>query len=156
MTGVINPFWAKLADLSARSWCLFASVLLYAVGYACSAGAPNVEGLAAGQVIYTIGEQSPPMIELRNIHLKLTHTSHASILGNSGLAFLQTLIVSDITSLQYRGLVLGGISFVYVPFAFVTGDITTAVGLTNWRWGVSPLLPVDHRIWDESLISLLV
>ena len=56
MTGVINPFWAKLADLSARSWCLLASVLLYAIGYACSAGAPNVETFAAGQVIYTIGE----------------------------------------------------------------------------------------------------
>jgi hypothetical protein len=30
--------------------------LLYAIGYACSAGAPNVETLAAGQVIYTIGK----------------------------------------------------------------------------------------------------
>jgi MFS family permease len=63
MTGVINPFWAKLADLSARSYCLLASVLLYAIGYACSAGAPNVETLAAGQVIYTIGEN-------RSLHMQ--------------------------------------------------------------------------------------
>ena len=55
MSGVINPFWAKLADFTVRPWCLAISLLFYTVGYAASAGANTVSTLAAGQVLYTIG-----------------------------------------------------------------------------------------------------
>lgn len=56
MAGIINPFWAKLADMSSRGWCLLAATMLYTIGYACTAGSLSIHALAAGQVIYTIGE----------------------------------------------------------------------------------------------------
>jgi hypothetical protein len=56
MAGIINPFWATLADMSSRGWCLLAATMLYTIGYACTAGSSGIHALAAGQVIYTIGE----------------------------------------------------------------------------------------------------
>jgi MFS family permease len=142
MAGIINPFWAKLADMSSRGWCLLAATLLYTIGYACTAGSSGIHALATGQVIYTVGKSKTYLL-LFIMAFNLTRLARR--IGNQGLSFIQTLILADITSLQNRGLVIGTVSLVYVPFAFVTGDITTAVGLSNWRWGVSDRLATSVR-----------
>ena len=54
--GVTQPFWGRLADMSRRSASLILALALYVVGYALSAGSKSVEALAAGQVLYSIGE----------------------------------------------------------------------------------------------------
>lgn len=109
LEAVCQPFWGKMADASRRSWCLILSVAWYTIGYALSASAQSVQALAAGQVVYS--------------------------LGTSGLNFLQTLIVADLTSLQYRGVAFGLISITYIPFAFVAPNIASGIGLRHWRWG---------------------
>lgn len=51
------------------------------------------------------------------------------------MSFLQSLIVADVTTLRNRGLAYGMVSFIYLPFAFVSSNIAAGVGLENWRWG---------------------
>ncbi|KIR69855.1 hypothetical protein I310_06420 [Cryptococcus deuterogattii CA1014] len=96
MAGVAKPFLAKLADLFSRPWALALSVLFYTIGYIVVAASKNVGDVAGGEVIYTI--------------------------GNTGLDFITSILLADITSLQCRGLVIGLYSLPFIPFAFVVGS----------------------------------
>jgi MFS family permease len=55
MSGVSQPFIAKIADNFSRPIALASGVVFYAIGYAMTAGAGNIQTVAAGQVIYTLG-----------------------------------------------------------------------------------------------------
>ncbi|WVQ81948.1 hypothetical protein IAT38_004075 [Cryptococcus sp. DSM 104549] len=133
LNGVSQPFIAKVADIWSRPHALAVCVTCYAVGYAMCAGANNVSTVVAGQVIYTI--------------------------GNSGITFLNSLIIADITSLQWRAFVDGAINLPYVVNAFVAGYITTGISAysaNGWRWGYGMfaiLLPVCV---SPALIVLLI
>ncbi|WWC85163.1 uncharacterized protein L201_000020 [Kwoniella dendrophila CBS 6074] len=113
MAGVAKPFIAKLADLWSRPFAIAVGVVFYTIGYIVVAASKNVEDVAAGQVIYT--------------------------LGDTALQFVQTILLGDITSLQYRGLVNGLVSLPYIPFAFVAGNIAEGLKVytstDGWRWG---------------------
>ncbi|OXG22594.1 siderophore-iron transporter Str1 [Cryptococcus neoformans Tu401-1] len=112
MAGVAKPFLAKLADLFSRPWALALSVLFYTIGYIVVAASKNVADVAGGEVIYTI--------------------------GNTGLDFITSILLADITSLQWRGLVIGLYSLPFIPFAFVAGNIAdgiNAYSANGWRWG---------------------
>ncbi|WVQ89262.1 hypothetical protein IAS59_003015 [Cryptococcus gattii] len=112
MAGVAKPFLAKLADLFSRPWALALSVFFYTIGYIVVAASKNVGDVAGGEVIYTI--------------------------GNTGLDFITSILLADITSLQWRGLVIGLYSLPFIPFAFVAGNIAdgiNAYSANGWRWG---------------------
>ncbi|KLO09863.1 MFS general substrate transporter [Schizopora paradoxa] len=139
MGAVIQPFWGKLADVSARPLSLAISLALYTLGYIVSSACKSVQALAAGQIISNV--------------------------GSTGLVYLQTLIIADITSLQSRGLAYGVMSISYLPFAFVAPNIASGIGLEKWRWGygmfciimpvcVAPILAV--LFWaDKRAIALM-
>lgn len=55
MAGVSQPFVAKIADVFSRPIAMALSVFFYAIGYAMTAGANGIQTVAAGQVIYTLG-----------------------------------------------------------------------------------------------------
>ncbi|RSH86567.1 uncharacterized protein EHS24_004836 [Apiotrichum porosum] len=57
------------------------------------------------------------------------------LLYTLGSFTLSSLIVADVTTLRNRGLAYGMVSFIYLPFAFVSSNIAAGVGLENWRWG---------------------
>lgn len=109
VAAILPPFWAKAADFTSRPMALLAGLVLYTVGYAITAGSNTVQAVAAGQVLYTV--------------------------GNSGLSFIQSLLIADVTSMRYRGLANGATSMPYILFAFVSGYITEGISLANWRWG---------------------
>ncbi|WWC69773.1 uncharacterized protein I206_103716 [Kwoniella pini CBS 10737] len=113
MAGVAKPFIAKLADLWSRPVAIAFGVIFYTIGYIVVAASKTVADVAAGEVIYT--------------------------LGNTALSFVQTILLGDITSLQYRGLVNGLVSLPYIPFAFVAGNIAEGLKVytstDGWRWG---------------------
>jgi hypothetical protein len=50
---------------------------------------------------------------------------------------VNTIILGDISSLQWRGLANALASSPYILNAFIAGYISQAVSLENWRWGVS-------------------
>ncbi|OCF31471.1 siderophore-iron transporter Str1 [Kwoniella heveanensis BCC8398] len=112
MAGVSKPFIAKLADLFSRPFALAVAVLCYTLGYIIVASAQNVNSVVGGQVIYT--------------------------LGNTGIDFVSSILLADITSLQWRGLVNGLYAIPYIPFAFIAGYIAdgiNAYSADGWRWG---------------------
>ncbi|WWC59437.1 uncharacterized protein I303_101993 [Kwoniella dejecticola CBS 10117] len=112
MGGVIKPLIAKCCDIFSRPWALALSVFFYALGYILVASSKNVGAVVGGEVIYT--------------------------LGNTGINFVQSILLADITSLQWRGFVSGLYSLPFIPFAFVAGDIAAAINaysLDGWRWG---------------------
>ncbi|WVQ77958.1 hypothetical protein IAT38_000038 [Cryptococcus sp. DSM 104549] len=112
MAGVAKPFIAKVADLSSRPMALAMSVLFYTIGYIIVASSHTVNEVAGGEVIYT--------------------------LGNTGIDFVTGIILADITSLQYRGLIIGLYSLPFIPWAFVAGDISSGINAyseNGWRWG---------------------
>ncbi|CAL3971964.1 unnamed protein product [Diplocarpon coronariae] len=108
---IYQPTAAKIADVFGRTELISASVVFYIIGTIVEASCHNVQGFAAGAVIYQIG--------------------YTSIL------VLVEVVIADITSLKSR-LVF---SFVpTLPFlinTWVSGDIAEAVlAVTTWRWGV--------------------
>lgn len=110
------------------------------------AGAKNVETVAGGMVLYT--------------------------LGNTGISFMNGLLIADITSLQWRGFVQAIVSVPFVLNAFIAGFITEGIGALSangWRWGygmfcilipvlISPAIAVlfvgDYRAKKVGALSL--
>ncbi|KAH9932758.1 uncharacterized protein BXZ73DRAFT_46749 [Epithele typhae] len=111
--GLSSPFLAKLADIASRPVALSISVALYTLGYIIVAASKTVTAVAAGEVIYSI--------------------------GSSGLYFVTGIIVSDMTSLQWRGFayaVTG--SAPWLINTWVSTSITTGISASTadgWRWG---------------------
>ncbi|OCF35087.1 siderophore-iron transporter Str3 [Kwoniella heveanensis BCC8398] len=122
VAGVAPPFIAKLADIWSRPHTLTLCVALYAVGYAMCAGAKNIQTVVAGQVIYNV--------------------------GNTGITFMNSIIIADTTSLQWRAFADAAVNLPYVVNAFVAGYIVediNAYSQNGWRWGYGMfciLLPV--------------
>ncbi|KAJ7183589.1 major facilitator superfamily domain-containing protein [Mycena filopes] len=110
--GVARPFVAKIADIWSRPMALAVSVSMYAVGYIVVASSTTINAVAGGEVIYGI--------------------------GNTGIDMITSIIVADITSLQWRGFMQALYSSPFIITAFVAGNISTAISantLTGWRWG---------------------
>ncbi|WVO17819.1 hypothetical protein L204_105517 [Cryptococcus depauperatus] len=114
-----KPLMAKLADVFGRGEAFIVVTILYVVGYIVIATANNVGQIAGGQVIYSF--------------------------GYTGLQMLQQIVIADMTSLRWRGLVTGLVSAPFIINNFVSAEITQGV-LPNWRWGYAMfaiLVPVS-------------
>jgi len=67
-------------------------------------------------------------------------SSNLSCILASTHTLVNSLILADITSLQWRGFVNGAINLPYVINAFVGAEITAGINgysANGWRWGVS-------------------
>ncbi|KAF2021173.1 MFS general substrate transporter [Aaosphaeria arxii CBS 175.79] len=111
VTAATYPAAARLADVFGRLQMVIMSVLFHVIGTIIEAGCKNVEGFAAGAVIYQIGYTS--------------------------MLLLVEVIVADITTLKARLLY----SYVpTLPFLFNTwasGYFSEAVlARTSWRWAI--------------------
>lgn len=102
-----KPFWAKFSDAFGRGESFVGLTLFYAIGYAIIAGAQGAGTMYAGSVIYTC--------------------------GYTGLQIMLQIIVADLTTLRWRGLVNGLLTVWFIMNAFVASEISVRV--TNWRWG---------------------
>ncbi|KAL1412987.1 hypothetical protein Q8F55_000736 [Vanrija albida] len=112
LSGVVQPFNARVADLVSRPAALALALALYTLGYALTAGARTVAAVVAGQALYT--------------------------LGTAGIYQIQYLLLADLTPLKWRGVAIGVSSLPMVLNAFVGPFITKAVGALSangWRWG---------------------
>lgn len=143
MSAICKPFLAKIADLTSRPLTYIFVLLLYIIGYICSAAGKSITA-------YVIG------------------TTFISI-GGSGLDLLQSLVVADLTPLKWRGFMTGMLSTPYLITTWFAGLIVEAIMARNWRWGygmfailmpvaLSPAIGVmlwlDHKAQKEGKISL--
>ncbi|KAG8906768.1 hypothetical protein FRC01_007900 [Tulasnella sp. 417] len=107
-----KPIVAKLADVTSRPVAYSSVLLFYVIGYIVIASANNTNQIAGGIVVYAM--------------------------GYTGLQVLTSIIVADITSLQYRGLVQGLTSAPFILNAFISAFISESVlgpTFSGWRWG---------------------
>lgn len=107
---VVKPIAAKLSDVLGRAEAYLMAVIFYTVGYIVVASCKKISTYAGGILIYTC--------------------------GNAAIQILQQIVIGDMTTLRWRGLVS---SFVSAPFfinAFVSANIQAAVMAgPGWRWG---------------------
>lgn len=59
--------------------------------------------------------------------------------GYTGLDLVSTVIIADISPLEWRGFFQGVYALPWVIFAFVSGFITEGLGVGGWRWGYGAL-----------------
>ncbi|TFK94589.1 MFS general substrate transporter [Polyporus arcularius HHB13444] len=109
MGSVCRPFIAKIADHVSRPWAYLFSLFFYVLGYIIIASSKTVNAFAAGQVIYKV--------------------------GNVGLDLVTTIIIGDVSPLEWRGLFQGLASAPWIINSFVAGYITADLGTGGWRWG---------------------
>ncbi|KAF9014214.1 drug:h+ antiporter [Cyathus striatus] len=117
IVAVGKPVIAKIADVGSRGsayvvvWNnIHRLVVFYVVGYIVIASANNSKTIAGGIIIYAV--------------------------GYTGLQLLTQIIIADITTLKWRGLVSALMSTPFIINAFVGSNIATNM-LTGagWRWG---------------------
>ncbi|KAI0828474.1 drug:h+ antiporter [Trametes gibbosa] len=105
-----KPVIAKVADVSSRGTSYIVVLIFYVIGYIVIASANGVGALAAGIILYAM-----------------------CVLG---LQLLTQIIVADITSLKWRGLVSSMTSAPFIINAFIGSNVSTAVlEHSTWRWG---------------------
>ncbi|PPQ72102.1 hypothetical protein CVT26_006880 [Gymnopilus dilepis] len=116
-----KPIIAKIADVTSRGTAFFVVLVFYVIGYIIIASAKSVNAIAGGIILYAI--------------------------GYTGLQLLTQIIIADITTLKWRGLVSGLISLPFIINAFVGSNIATNVlNGAGWRWGYGMfaiLIPVS-------------
>ncbi|KAI0666516.1 drug:h+ antiporter [Trametes maxima] len=116
-----KPVIAKVADVSSRGTSYCVVLVFYVIGYIVIASANGVGALAAGIILYAI--------------------------GYTGLQLLTQIIVADITSLKWRGLISSLTSMPFIINAFIGSNVSTQVlEHSTWRWGYGMfaiLIPVS-------------
>jgi MFS family permease len=134
-----KPVIAKVADVSSRGTAFVGVLIFYVLGYVVIASAPNVTRIAEGIVLYAV--------------------------GYTGLQLLTQIIIADITTLAWRGLVVSLVSAPFLINAFIGSNISAAVlNSIGWRWGYGMfaiLVPVSLApliitlLWAERKAKML-
>ncbi|KZT38553.1 MFS general substrate transporter [Sistotremastrum suecicum HHB10207 ss-3] len=110
IVAVGKPVIAKVADVTSRATAYITVLVFYVVGYIIIASAQSVGSIAAGIIIYAV--------------------------GYTGLQLLTQIIIADITSLKWRGLISSLTSSPFIVNAFVGANVAGAVlEKWGWRWG---------------------
>ncbi|KAJ8126464.1 hypothetical protein O1611_g7173 [Lasiodiplodia mahajangana] len=109
--GVVKVPIAKLSNIIGRGYTLAITVSFYTISYILMASSSSIGAYAVGMVLYKIGQ--------------------------SGTNVMTTVLISDITSLRWRGLAIGASYFPYLITPWVSGFIVdSVVSGIGWRWGV--------------------
>ncbi|KAH8829259.1 major facilitator superfamily domain-containing protein [Flagelloscypha sp. PMI_526] len=110
---VFKPVVAKFADVTSRGTTYVLALLFYVLGYIVIASAKNIGTIAGGIILYAV--------------------------GYTGLQLLNQIIIADITSLRWRGLVSGLLSMPFVINAFIGSEVSAQMlardPVSGWRWG---------------------
>ncbi|KAG6890842.1 hypothetical protein C0992_012481 [Termitomyces sp. T32_za158] len=116
-----KPVIAKVADVTSRGLAYTVVLVFYVVGYIVIASSKNIETVAGGIILYAI--------------------------GYTGLQLLTQVIIADITTLKWRGLVSSLISMPFIINAFIGANVSASViKHAGWRWGYGMfaiLIPVS-------------
>ncbi|KAF7977944.1 hypothetical protein HWV62_2023 [Athelia sp. TMB] len=125
-----KPVIAKSADVSSRGMSFLGVLIFYVIGYIVIASAKNVGTIAGGIIIYAV--------------------------GYTGLQLLTQIIIADITTLKWRGLVSSLISTPFLINAFVGANISTYIlDHAGWRWGYGMFAILVPAALAPLIITLL-
>jgi MFS family permease len=132
VTAVVKPPIAKVSDVLGRGETYLFTISCYLLSYILCASAKSINAYAAGIIFYAVGQ--------------------------SGTQILDQLIISDLSSARWRGLVLG---LSYFPFlitpwvaAFIVDSVTRPGGI-GWRWGIGMFAIIMPAASSFIIITLL-
>lgn len=124
LIGICKPPIAKLSDVVGRGETYILMVLLYILSYIICASAASFSAYVGGCVLYAIAQ--------------------------SGTGMLNSVLVSDFSSVRWRGL---SWNLMYLPFfitacvsAFIVNSVVHRIG---WRWGIGMfgmLMPISASL----------
>ncbi|KAI6137173.1 major facilitator superfamily domain-containing protein [Pisolithus sp. B1] len=130
IVAVGKPVIAKIADVSSRGTAYVTVLCFYVLGYSVIASAQGVGAIAGGIILYAI--------------------------GNTGMQLLTQIIIADITTLSWRGLVVSLASTPFIINAFVGPNISSAViKHLGWRWGYGMFAIVMPLVLAPLIATLL-
>lgn len=128
---IAKPPVAKLSDVVGRIGTLLLVLGLYAGGYAIMASATSFMMLLGGTIVQS--------------------------LGATGVQVLQSVIIADTTSVQWRGLLIGTVNVPYlVNFALAGPLVDFALRTHGWRFGFGIWVLAVPLSAAPLLITLLV
>ncbi|KAF7114675.1 hypothetical protein CNMCM5793_009626 [Aspergillus hiratsukae] len=111
ISAVSKPPIAKLSDVLGRAEAYIITVTCYVLSYILCAAAKSFDTYAGGCVLYALGQ--------------------------AGTSMLNAIVISDISSMRWRGFVY---NILYLPFlvtpwisAFIVDSVVNGIG---WRWGI--------------------
>ncbi|KAL2436197.1 Low affinity heme transporter str3 [Exophiala dermatitidis] len=105
-----KPPFAKLADIIGRAVTYAVSILFFTVGTIVIASSQGIGGLAAGMVIFA--------------------------LGDCGITLCQQLVLADLISPRWRCTYSNLLAFHFIINFAIASKITGSLVPENWRWGV--------------------
>ncbi|KAI6037915.1 major facilitator superfamily domain-containing protein [Pisolithus marmoratus] len=127
IVAVGKPVIAKIADVSSRGTAYVTVLCFYVLGYSVIASAPSVGAILGGIILYAIG-----------------------------LQLLTQIVIADITTLTWRGLVVSLASAPFIINAFVGPNISSAViEHLGWRWGYGMFAIVMPLVLAPLITTLL-
>lgn len=130
IVAVGKPVIAKIADVSSRGTAYVTVLCFYVLGYSVIASAPSVGAIAGGIILYAI--------------------------GNTGLQLLTQIVIADITTLTWRGLVVSLAAAPFIINGFIGPNISSAI-IENlgWRWGYGMFVIVMPLVLAPLITTLL-
>lgn len=105
---IAKPPIAKLSDVFGRAEALVFSLALYASGYAIVATAQSMDGIIGGIMLQAA--------------------------GNTGVQVLQSIIIADLTTAKWRGLVISLVNIPYLINWAAAGPLVDAVINSGGGW----------------------
>ncbi|KAK1148021.1 hypothetical protein N8T08_010654 [Aspergillus melleus] len=131
ISAVCKPPIAKVSDVLGRAEAYIFTLACYIISYTLCASSKSFKTYAGGYVFYSIGQ--------------------------AGMAILNATVVSDISSMRWRGFVY---NILYVPFlvtpwisAFIVDSVVNGIG---WRWGIGMFAILMPFCASFIIITLLV
>ncbi|KAI9368329.1 major facilitator superfamily domain-containing protein [Aspergillus egyptiacus] len=131
ISAVSKPPIAKLSDVLGRGEAYIITITFYILSYILCASSKSFNTYAGGYVFYSLGQ--------------------------AGTSILNSTIVSDISSMRWRGFVY---NILYLPFlvtpwvsAFIVDSVVHGIG---WRWGIGMFAILMPFCASFIIITLLV
>ncbi|KAL2867642.1 putative siderochrome-iron transporter [Aspergillus lucknowensis] len=131
ISAVGKPPIAKLSDVLGRGEAYVITVTFYILSYILCASSKSFNTYAGGYVFYSLGQ--------------------------AGMSILNSIIVSDLSTMRWRGFVY---NILYVPFlltpwisAFIVDSVVNGIG---WRWGIGMFAILMPFCASFIIITLLV
>ncbi|KAK1976470.1 hypothetical protein LZ30DRAFT_763652 [Colletotrichum cereale] len=129
---VINPPMAKLSNVIGRGEAYIISASSYNLEYTIMASSATFNAYAPGLIFY--------------------------IIGQSGMAIMNDILVADITTARWRGF---AISLMFIPYlitpwatGFIVDDVVKPGGI-GWRWAIG-MFAILQPIGSALIISTLL
>lgn len=151
-----KPFMAKLADVVGRGEAFLVVAVLYVVGYVRVLILLSPSSIPLKRISFL---SSPICLPPSQLLLARAHSRQLTIasaygitqiaignvfyaFGYTGLQMLQQIVIADMTSLRWRGLVGGLVSAPFLVNIFVSAEIASHV-LPNWRRGYAQVRQLE-------------